>query len=77
MQHVLDQKQGSGWALYCGDSIEVIKGIPDESVGLSVFSPPFPSMYAYTNSPRDMGNVASMGEMVEQFGYLIVNGEVQ
>ena len=38
---------------------------------MSVFSPPFPGMYVYTDSPHDMGNVASIGEMVEQFSYLM------
>ena len=40
-------------------------------MGVSVFSPPFPGMYVYTDSPHDMGNVASIGEMVEQFGHLM------
>ena len=59
------------WKMYLGDSVEQIDKIEDESVGLSIFSPPFPGMYAYTNSPRDMGNVKSIKEMVEQFRFLI------
>lgn len=59
------------WKLYLGDSVEMIDKIESESIGLSVFSPPFPGMYAYTNSERDMGNVRSMEEMVEQFRFLI------
>lgn len=66
-----DTRRGSGWTLHLGDSVERINEIPDESVGMSVFSPPFPGMYAYTNSPRDMGNVSSLEQMVRQFEYLI------
>ena len=43
----------------------------DDSIGLSVFSPPFPGMYVYTNSPRDMGNVRNDAEFFAHFGYLI------
>ena len=44
--------------------------IDDASIGLSVFSPPFPGMYVYSDDPADMGNVTSIGEMVEGFGHL-------
>ena len=59
------------YAMYNGDCVEVIKDIPDESIGLSVFSPPFPGMYAYSDSARDMGNCASGVEMMEHFSRLI------
>lgn len=68
---VLDQKQGKDWTLYNGDSCEVIKGLPDNSVGLSVFSPPFPGMYAYSNSPRDIGNCDRVDEMLNHFSFLM------
>ena len=38
-------------------ALEVLKGLPNASVGYSIFSPPFASLYTYSNSPRDMGNV--------------------
>ena len=59
------------WRMYLGDSVEQIDKIESDSIGLSVFSPPFPGMYAYTNSPHDMGNVKSIEEMVNQFRFLI------
>ena len=62
---------GDGYTLYRGDSVQTIDRIETESVGVSVFSPPFPGMYVYTDSPHDMGNVASIGEMVEQFSHLM------
>jgi len=59
------------YALYLGDCVDLIDVLPDESVGLSVFSPPFPGMYAYTDSPRDMGNVRDIDEMLAQFRFYV------
>lgn len=67
----LDQEHGTGWTLYNGDCVEVTKGLPDESVGFSVFSPPFASLYVYSNSERDMGNSSDYAEFWEHFGYLV------
>lgn len=53
-----------------GDSIKRIDDIETESVGLSVFSPPFPAMYAYTNSAQDIGNSDSIDEFMEHFAHL-------
>ena len=69
--HETESEVGDDWTMMLGDCVERIADVEDESVGLTVFSPPFPGMYAYTNSPRDMGNVANMPEMIEQFEYLI------
>lgn len=54
-----------------GDCVEAIKGLPDHSIGYSIFSPPFASLYTYSNSPRDMGNVRNDAEFFEHFDYLI------
>lgn len=67
---VKQQEIGDRYALYCGDSCEVIKGIPDNSVHFSVYSPPFASLYTYSNSDRDMGNCRSHAEFYEQFEFL-------
>lgn len=67
----LDQVVTQDFAAYHGDCVEVLKGIPDHSVGYSIFSPPFASLYTYSNSPRDMGNVRSDDEFFEHFEYLI------
>ena len=69
--HDYHQETGDNWRLMLGDSVETIDNIPDHSVGLSVFSPPFPGMYVYTDSPHDMGNVESIEEMIGQFSYLM------
>ena len=67
----LDQTIGENFALYHGDCVEVIKGLPDKSVHYSIFSPPFASLYTYSNSPRDMGNCRSNEEFFEHFAYLV------
>lgn len=67
---VKQQEIGERYALYCGDSCEVIKGIPDNSVHFTVYSPPFASLYTYSNSDRDMGNCRSHAEFYEQFEFL-------
>lgn len=68
---VLDQKQGKGWIVYHGDSVEVTKGIPDSSIDYQIFSPPFSSLYTYSNSPRDMGNCKGLEEFIEHYKFLI------
>lgn len=71
MTYENDEAHGDGWRLLLGDCVERLRDVEPNSVGLSVFSPPFPSMYVYTNSPRDMGNVADVEEMIAHFGYLL------
>ena len=70
MTKVLDQVEGPDWTLIQGDSVEVIRGIPDASVGLSVYSPPFSNLYVYSDSERDMGNSADDGEFLEHYAFL-------
>lgn len=67
----LDQSHGHDWSLYHGDNVEINKGIPDNSIHYRVFSPPFASLYTYSNSPRDMGNCADDETFAEQYRYLI------
>jgi len=70
MDYETDVARGDGWTLYLGDSVETIDNLDDNSIGLSVFSPPFPGMYVYTNSIHDMGNVKDNQEMIQQFAFL-------
>ena len=53
------QEIGKEYALYNGDSAEVLKMMPDESVHYIIYSPPFQSLYVYSNSDRDLGNCRS------------------
>lgn len=68
---VLDQVIADDFAIYHADCVDVVKGLPDNSIHFTVFSPPFASLYTYSSSPRDMGNVKSDGEFAEHFGFLI------
>lgn len=65
-QHVTDR-----FAMYQGDCIEVVRDLPDESVHFTIFSPPFASLYTYSDSPRDMGNCRTHGEFAEHFAHLV------
>ncbi|UOF80911.1 adenine specific methyltransferase mboiiA [Caudoviricetes sp.] len=67
----LNQSIGENYALYNGDCVEVLQGLPDRSVHYSIFSPPFCSLYTYSNSPRDMGNCRTYDEFFHHFGFLI------
>ena len=70
MTKVLNQKISTTWAAYNGDCVEVIKGIPDNSIHYSIFSPPFASLFTYSDSDRDMGNCQNYNEFIENFEYL-------
>jgi DNA modification methylase len=54
-----------------GDCINLIKDVPDESIGLSVFSPPFAELYTYSSHLEDMGNSKDYKEFLTQFEFLI------
>jgi DNA modification methylase len=54
-----------------GDCVNLIKDLKDESIGLSVFSPPFAELYTYSNHVEDMGNSKDYNEFLIQFGFLI------
>ncbi len=68
---VLNQEFGEGWVVYNGDCVELTKGLSDNSIHYTLFSPPFSSLYTYSNSDRDMGNAKSDEEFYAQFSYLV------
>lgn len=68
---VLNQAQGEGWALYHADTIELARVLPSDSMDFSIFSPPFSSLYVYSDSPRDLGNVRSDAEFFENYSFLV------
>lgn len=61
---------GNGCALYNGDSVELIKAFPDESMHFEIYSPPFSSLYTYSNSDRDLGNSKTDEQFFEHFHFL-------
>ena len=69
--NVINQEINNNFSLYNGDCVEVLKGIPDNSIHYSIFSLPFASLYTYSNSDRDMGNCKSDEEFQEHFKYLV------
>jgi len=68
---VIDQRIEKKWTIYQGDCIEVIKGLPNNSIHYSIFSPPFASLFTYSDSIRDMGNCKGEDEFLEHFKLLI------
>ena len=68
---VVDQAVTDRFALYNGDCVEVMRGLPAGSVDYSIFSPPFASLYTYSNSPRDLGNVRNYAEFFDHFAFTV------
>jgi len=62
---------GRNWKLYLGDSCEVLRELEPEMVDYSIFSPPFSSLYTYSNSERDLGNCKGTTEFFEHFQFLL------
>lgn len=69
--NVTDQSIGQNYALYLGDSNITIQGIPNDSVDLSVYSPPFANLYIYSDDIADMGNCANYEEFFAHYNYLV------
>lgn len=67
---VKNQSITDKYALYNGDSCEILSGIPSDSIHYSIFSPPFASLYTYSNSERDLGNCRTTTEFYEQFKFI-------
>lgn len=66
-----DVEKGEGWTAILGDSVEEIKKIETDSIHFQIFSPPFSSLYIYSDSYRDMGNVKNDQEFFRNFSFLI------
>lgn len=71
MIRCLNEAHGRGFAAYHGDCVDVVRQLPDASVGFSVYSPPFSNLFVYSDSVADMGNSASDEEFAEHYGYLV------
>lgn len=69
-QYVTDDAHGERWQMMLGDSVERLGDLEAESVDLSIYSPPFASLYTYSPSARDLGNSKSRGEFLEHYGYV-------
>lgn len=71
MVSCVDQYIDNRMALYNGDSCEILAEIPSNSVHFEVYSPPFASLYTYSNSERDLGNCRTKSEFFEQFEFIV------
>lgn len=69
--NVLNQAMGEKFAAYHGDSAEVLKGIPEDSIDLSVYSPPFADLFVYSNSERDLGNSRNWSEFFKHYAFIV------
>lgn len=68
---IQDQNITDRWAIYLGDSCEVLPTMPDGSVHLSVYSPPFGGLYHYSSSDRDLSNSRDYGEFFEHYEFVV------
>lgn len=68
--NVIDMYEGKNFVFYNGDSCEVLREIPDNSVHFSIFSPPFIDLYTYSDSDRDLGNCKSSDEFDIHLGFI-------
>ena len=70
-QYEVDEAIGETWKLMLGDSVERLAEIKDETVDLSVFSPPFMDLYTYSPTERDLGNSSNPDDFFIHFGYIV------
>lgn len=59
------------YAIYNGDSMELMKEMGNESIHLSVYSPPFGGLYHYSSSDRDLSNCDSYDDFFKQYEYFV------
>jgi DNA modification methylase len=67
----LGEEHGERFAAYHGDCVDVVRQMPDNSIGLSVYSPPFSNLFVYSDNIADMGNSVSDAEFMTQYGFLL------
>lgn len=70
-QYVTDDATGNGYRLMLGDSCERLAELPDESLDLSIYSPPFASLFTYSPSLRDLGNSADRDEFLAHYRFIV------
>lgn len=68
---VLEQLITDSYALYCGDCLGVMPTLPDSSIHLSLYSPPFAGLYHYSSSERDLSNARSYDEFMEHYTFVV------
>jgi DNA modification methylase len=71
MVECLDVTHGTDYTLYNGDCCEVVSSLPDNSIDMAIYSPPFSNLYIYSDSERDMGNCKDDEEFLEHYRFLV------
>jgi hypothetical protein len=73
MEREFKQEKNEYFDIQLGDCVQLIKNVPDESVGFSIFSPPFSELYVYSDELEDMGNSKDYKEFMIAFKFLVEN----
>jgi len=69
--YVRDVYHGDGWTVHNADCIDLAREIESDSIDFTIYSPPFASLFTYSNSDRDMGNSKTHSDFYQHFGYLV------
>ena len=67
----LNEAHGETWSAYHGDCTDVLRQMPDRSLDLAVYSPPFSGLYIYNDSVADMGNSKDDSEFLEHYRFMV------
>lgn len=67
----MNQKVSDRFAVYNGDCVETMRALPDESIHMSIYSPPFGGLYEYTSDPRDLSNCDSYDKFFEHYAFVV------
>ena len=67
----LNQAAGKDYSIFNGDCVDVLRQVPDKSIGFSVYSPPFSNLFSYSDSECDMGNSYDDSEFFTHYGFLL------
>jgi DNA modification methylase len=68
---VQDQASGKDWMAYNADTVELLPALPSDTIDMSVYSPPFASLYTYSASERDLGNCRTHDEFHQHYGFIL------
>jgi DNA modification methylase len=69
--NVLDQASGEGWSIWEADCVDVLRGMPENSVHYAIWSPPFSSLYTFSDSPRDVSNCRDDAQFWAQYKFVL------
>lgn len=70
MVKCLNEAHGDHWSMYHADAVDLCRQLPDDSIGFTIYSPPFGDLFVYSDSIADMGNSSSGGQFFEHYSFL-------